>query len=247
VRASPDAELEAVLVLTTLGAPQRRLLARRGRRVEGAQPEPVPTSRASVVRPEPFATREAAEEWAARGAEDERVEEALQVLNRALHAHRVSAYTSHPADLPREAALVVRLGYGDGEAVAAGRYVEARELPSRARRTKRSMEAPEERFAAILAGREATSPAEELVLRARADLDAGRDQEAALGARVALEALLAERAGAGAAAGLEADRGSVGEAANAALRGPLDAGERERLRAAIVRMETALRRRRLGA
>jgi hypothetical protein len=244
VRAAPDAELEAVLVLTTLGAPPRRLLTRRGRHVEEAEPEPVPTSRASVVRPEPFASRDAAEEWAARDAEDERVEEALRVLNRALHAHRVSAYTPHPADLSREAALVVRVGYGDGEAVAAGRYAQARELPSRARRTRRLMEAPEERFAAILAGRTTPSPAEELVLRARADLDAGRDREAALGARVALEALLAEP---GAPAGLESDRGPVGDAANAALRGPLDAATRERLGAAIVRMETELRRRRLEA
>ena len=54
------------------------------------------------------------------------------------------------------------------------------------------MEAPEERFAALLGGRESPLAAEELVLRARADLDAGRPREAALQARVALEALLAE-------------------------------------------------------
>jgi hypothetical protein len=247
VRAAPGAELEAVLVLTTLGAPQRRLLGRRGRGIEEAGPEPVPTSRASVVRPEPFASRDEADSWAARDAEDERVEEALRALNRALHAHRVSAATVHPADLSREAALVVRVGYGDGEAVAAGRYVEARELPRQARRTRRSMEAPDERFAAILAGRETSSPAEELVLRARADLNAGRDREAALGARVALEALLADPAWADAAEGLEAQRGPVGEAANAALRGPLGPEAREPLAAAIMRMEAALRRRRLGA
>ena len=102
------------------------------------------------------------------------------------------------------------------------------------------MEAPEERFAAILAGREAAWPAEELLLRARTDLDAGREREAALGARVALEALLAERPDAG------ADRGAVAAAANAALRGALDDDTRERLDAAIRRMEAAVRRRRLG-
>ena len=62
-----------------------------------------------------------------------------------------------------------------------------------ARRARRSMEAPEERFAALLGGREEVLPAEELVLRARADLNAGRLREAALQARVALEALLAAR------------------------------------------------------
>jgi hypothetical protein len=110
------------------------------------------------------------------------------------------------------------------------------------------MEAPEERFAAILAGRERALPAEELVLRARADLDAGREREAALQARVALESLVAERAGGEAErAGLDADREAVAAAANAALRDPLDGAAREALGAAVARMEAALRRRRLGA
>ena len=77
--------------------------------------------------------------------------------------------------------------------MADGRFAEAWELPPPgARRTRRSMEAPEERFAALLGGRGSPLAAEELVLRARADLDAGRTREAALQARVALEALLAE-------------------------------------------------------
>ena len=54
------------------------------------------------------------------------------------------------------------------------------------------MESPEERYAAILGGRDRGLAGEELVLRARMDLDAGRVREAALQARVALEALLAE-------------------------------------------------------
>ena len=102
------------------------------------------------------------------------------------------------------------------------------------------MEAPDERFAALLGGRERALAAEELVLRARADLDAGRDREAALQARVALESLLAD------GAGLDADREPVA-AANAALRDALDAPARDALAAALARMEAALRRRRLGA
>ena len=87
---------------------------------------------------------------------------------------------------------MVRIGYGSGDEVADGRFGEA--ASSRgpaARRARRSMEAPEERFAALLGGREEVLPAEELVLRARADLNAGRVAEAALQARVAIEALLA--------------------------------------------------------
>ena len=92
-----------------------------------------------------------------------------------------------------ERALVARIGLGDGESVADGRFAEAWELPPPgARRTRRSMEAPEERFAALLGGHASPLAAEELVLRARADVDAGRMREAALQARVALEALLAE-------------------------------------------------------
>jgi hypothetical protein len=58
-----------VLVLTTLGAPERRLLgSRRPREVDRVEPALVPTSRATVVRPDPFdSEREAADWLAARG------------------------------------------------------------------------------------------------------------------------------------------------------------------------------------
>ena len=68
------------------------------------------------------------------------------------------------------------IGYGQRRAGGRGRYGEAFELPrAGARRVKRSMEAPEERFAALLGGRDAR-----LASRGarpagpRADLDAGR-------------------------------------------------------------------------
>jgi len=109
-----------------------------------------------------------------------------------------------------------------------------------ARRVKRSMEAPEERFAALLGAREPQLVAEELVLRARADLNAGRAREAALQARVALEAVIAEL-------GAVADfREAVGAAANAALAGDLDVEELQALTEAVKGMEAALRRHRLG-
>ena len=106
----------------------------------------------------------------------------------------------------------------------------------KARRAKRSMEAPEERFAALLGAREPQLVAEELVLRARADLNAGRPREAALQALVALEAL----------GGLAALREAVGSAANAALAGDLDTASVQALTGAVEEMETALRRHRLG-
>jgi hypothetical protein len=111
------------------------------------------------------------------------------------------------------------------------------------------MEAPDERFAAILGGREAALACEELILRARADADAGRSREAALQARIALESLLAELDALPDArrAALDGDRAAVGRAANAALRGPLDPAEREAVSEAITRMEAALRAHRLDS
>jgi hypothetical protein len=245
VRSEPDAAAEAVLVLGTLGAPERHWLKdRRPREVDAAPPEPVPTSRVTVVHPDPFPSPEAAAAWLGElrrdtGARDAELERALAVLNRALRAQRAAAADPYVADVSAERALVVRIGYGRGEAVADGRFGEAFELPrAGARRVKRSMEAPEERFAAILGGHETPLAAEELVLRARADLDAGRSREAALQARVAIEALLAETG----EDSLEEQREMVIAAARAALADEPVSG----LDGALAAMEALLRRRRLG-
>jgi len=98
---------------------------------------------------------------------------ALVVLARALRAHRVARADPSARDVSPAQALVTRIGYGAGEAVADGRYAQAWELPREHRRTQRSMEAPDERFAALIGAREAVLACEDLVLRARADLDAG--------------------------------------------------------------------------
>jgi hypothetical protein len=236
-----------VLVLTTLGAPKRRRLAgRRARAVEHAEPEAVPTARATVVRPNPFASREAATAWLAAQRGDEEtanteLQHAIGVVNQALRAQRAATADPYAADVSVERSLVTRVGYGHGDVVADGRFGEAFELPRAARRrVKRSMEAPEERFAALLGGRERALVAEELVLRARSDLDAGRPREAALQARVALEALLAELPG----AALSEWREPMSEAANAAIKGE---PERAGLEQAVQAMEAALRRHRLRA
>ena len=249
VRAGPEGSLDAVLMLGTLGAPERRRMrGRRARPVEEAEPEPVPTSRATAVRPEPFASREEAGAWldelrADDSAMSEELERGLRVLNRALRAHRAATADPWLGEVSAERALVARIGYGRGEAVAEGRYDEAVELPrAGTRRVKRSMEAPEERFAALLGARSEALVGEELVLRARADLAACRPREAALQARVALEALLAELPGAEALGEL---RGAVAEAAGAALRGELGEAETTSIEEAVLAMEAALRRHRL--
>jgi hypothetical protein len=243
VRPSADALVEAVLVLNTLAAPERRRLSgRRPKAVDEAEPEPVPTTRATVVRAAPFPSEDDAAAWLSSADLEEETTAAVGVINRALRAQRAAAADPYVSEISAERALVVRIGYGRGEEVAEGRFGEAVELPRPgSRRPRRSMEAPEERFAMLLSGRAEALPAEELVLRARADLDAGRPVEAALQARVAIEALLAS---------VDSDdvavhREAVADAANAGLRGGV--GEQiGALEEAVAAMEQALKRRRLS-
>jgi hypothetical protein len=242
---SPDAKPERVIVLRTLGAAQRRRLrGKRGRPIADAEAEPVPTSRATLVRPEPFDSEEEADRWLEglrrdpHGADAE-VADAARELNALMRAHRAAAADPYARDVDADQALVVRVGYGAGDDVADGRFAAAFELPRRPARARRADRlAPQERLAAVLGGRDQLLACEELVLRARADLDAGRQREAALQARIALEAVLAELGG----EELPIDRGAVGEAANVALREELP----ERLAVAVADavglMETALRR-----
>jgi hypothetical protein len=250
MRPGPDAEPDRILVLATLGAPERRFLGgRRGRQVERAEPEPVPTSRATVIHAEPV---DSPQGWldslrSGRDAAEAEVDAAVRRLNDAIRAHRLAAADAGARDVTAAQALAVRIGYGEGDAVADGRFADAWELPGERRKTKRSMAAPEERFAALVGGRTTPLAGEELVLRARADLDAGRPREAALQARIALEALLAELSGGPAdpRPALAEFRGDVGEAANAALRGDPSPALQARVEEAVARMEAALKRLRL--
>jgi hypothetical protein len=109
---------------------------------------------------------------------------------------------------------------------------------------------PQARLAAVLNGREQALACEELTLRARLDVDHGRDREAALQVLVALDAALAELARDPTApvlaqrlTELRELREGVGAAAQAALAGQLDASEREVAVFALARIEAALRAR----
>ena len=164
---------------------------------------------------------------------------------------------SHGGRAAPAGATVARVGYGTGEQVADGRFDAATELPppsprSRIRRRADAL-APDERVAAVLGRREDLMACEELVLRARADVEADRPREAALQTRIALEAALAELGRADAEAHLsedleilEADRTPVARAANEALAADPSADMQQAVADAVDHMETALRRRRLG-
>ena len=243
-----------ILVLSTLGARQRRLL--RGRRAKDAapepEPEPVPTSRVTLIGAEPVAGEEAGRAWLAGADLEHELAGAVETLNGVLHAHRVAAADPHARDVAREQALVARVGLGDGEQVVHGRWAAARELPvpHGGRRSRSAALRPQERLAAILGTRDVALACEELTLRARLDVDRGRHREAAFQLRVALEAAIAELAPwadrPGMAERLEAlhaERGAVGAAANAALQGGLDDAAIAGVTHALERIEAALRAR----
>jgi hypothetical protein len=210
---------------------------------------------------EPFERPEEAESWLNATVESEQaidalVEEGIGLLNRALFAQAAAAADPHLGELSPSSAIVVRLGYGSGEEVAAGRYTAARRVDAResgSRRARRAEELrPQERVAAVLGGRERVDACEPLLLRARADLDAGRLREAALQLRVALEALLVELDGALSDAGhrrdmaeLRARQGEAGAAASAATAGDLPAEAGRQVGELLEICERVLRRRRI--
>jgi hypothetical protein len=200
VRAAEDAEARAVIVLRTIGAPQRRLLRRRRPRAvtTAADAVPVPTARATVVRAKPFESADEAEGWLAamrgdRDLVDAEVDWGVREVNGLLRAQRAAATDPFVRDITGTSAHVIRVGYGSGDRVADGRFDAAFEVPPATHRRRRAERlAPEERLAGIIGGREPLLAADELVLRARADLAAGRPREAALQARIALECVLEE-------------------------------------------------------
>jgi hypothetical protein len=255
----PEADLVThVAVLQTLGAaPRARRLSRSRARPAPSDPEPatVTVARATMIEVRrPLGGAQDGGIWLRDAGEGE-LAEGLRALHRVLDAFRVVAADPHQAPIARDGLLAARLGWGSGEQVADGRYSEARELPPPpvARGRRRTL-APQARLAAILGGREAVLACEELVLRARADLDAGRTREAALQALIALDAGLAELA-AELAKGprapalaerldeLRGQREPTGAAAQAALTGVPDAAALRDVELTVNRLEAALRAR----
>ncbi len=249
-----DADPTHVLVLRPLAATQRHLLGRRRKATEAPPapgPAPVESSRVTIVDVgEPLADDAAAAVWLERAGEAELAVD-LEVLNRALHAFRLVMADPYVREVRREQALVARIGYGAGEQVAEGMWTRARELvPGEPRTHRTRVLHPQARLAAILSGREPALACEELTLRARLDLDAGRDREAALQLLVALDAALAELPGDPTAGALQERleelrglRDSVRVAAQSALAGPVGPTDRDAVAHVLGRIEAALRAR----
>jgi hypothetical protein len=252
--ANPDGAPTHVIVFATLGAPERRrLAARRKRRDAEPEPEPTPvsTGRATIIDVgQPLTDPEQARTWLQAAGEGE-LAAGLVVLNRALHAFRLVTADPYLHPVGRQQTLVARVGFGAGEQVADGLWTDARELLLAEGWQRRSRVLhPQARLAAVLGARELPLACEELALRARLDLDHGREREAALQLLVALDAALAELAADPNAAELAArltelrsQRDPVAVAAQSALGGPLDDAERETVTFTLSRIDAALRAR----
>jgi BMFP domain-containing protein YqiC len=256
---------EQVLVLETLGAPPpSRRRRRRPREADPAStPATLPLTRVTSVRAfEPFDGEEPANLWLAEAVASEEsidrvVADGIGVLNQALHAHAVASGDPSVQILNPQRAVMVRLGYGSGEEVAAGDYAAAREVDMRGgssspRRQRAEELRPQERLAAVLGGREQFDACETLLLRARADLNANRNREAALQLRVGLEALVAELPGTVSDPGHDDDmatlasrRHEAGTLANTALASDLDSTQLKTLHELLAICERILRRRRV--
>ncbi len=215
MRAHEDADPERVVVLTTLGA-QRRAPARGQllsaatrskprRRPAPPEPEPTPvaTARATLVDPVSVSAERQAKAWLSELDGEHEIEAAASALNRVLHFHRIAAADPYVHEISPDQALVIRAGWGEGEQVADGLWLAARELawrgPAGVRRKRIGDRAaalrPQERMAELLGARGSTLLCEELVLRARVDLDNGRAAHAAIELQDAYAAALGELPG----------------------------------------------------
>jgi hypothetical protein len=277
LRRGADTEPERVVVLGTLGAARsspgaaasarRRgtsMLSRSRRRGLGstAAPDPasVPTARVTIVDPVSLSAEHQARAWLADIDGEREVTAATAVINRVLHAHRIASADPYTHEVSPEQALVIRAGWGEGEQVAYGQWLHAQELiwsaierrASRRRRRSRGRTAalrPQERVAVLLGGRGAALMCEELVLRARLDLDHARSAHAAIELDRAFAAALAELPAenrqdlAIRIAELQQLRAGVTEQGRVALPGAEGTPDEDVVRHGLERLEAALRAR----
>lgn len=265
LRGEADGKPERVVVLdrmsarkrthdgpTTGAARYRGLAARRRPQVEPEpDPETVVVTRATVIDPVSVSAESQARAWLGDIDAEREAGAAAGTLNRMLAAQRIATADPYLREVSPAQALVIRAGWGEGEQVAYGRWLHARELrlSDRRARGRAGVLRPQERLAAFLATRQRPLLCEELALRARLDLDEGRP---------ALAAIELERAYAAALVELSAEERpelkerlnelaqlnpAVVQAAGAALSGESARPDADAAAHALGRLEAALRAR----
>jgi hypothetical protein len=187
VREPGSTEVQRVIVLATVSAqpPADRQRSRRdSQQSPEAEPAHVPLTRATLVAAQSLADEAAAQVWLEAIDAEQEIDSAFEALNRLLAAHRIAAADPYAHEVAPPQALALRAGFGHGEQVADGRWLQARELhlprPPRWRRGRRAaILRSQERLANLLSSQRGALLCEELALRARLDLDFGRLAHAA--------------------------------------------------------------------
>lgn len=188
-----------VLAITVEGAPSakpQRIRRRAREHDEQDEVPPVPLLLATFIRgTRPLDKKEADAQLLDIAADEDRqqqwVQDALAVLNRAIRAYRHGARDPYVTEVAPRDARAVRIGYGTTEGLPHGRFTRAAVLPPplRGKPSKAEKLVPAETTADALAGRIVLLEGEDVLLRAFADLDHGRTRAALLQVRAAMHLL----------------------------------------------------------
>jgi hypothetical protein len=216
----------------------------------------------TVIRADqPFESESAAEDWLDRLDDSdftgEILDDGVATLDRARSVHAASA--ALPFGTPTEigAILAARIGYGEGEQVASGRFLEALDVDARGgtaekRRERLARTGSLARSAAILGGRETVTACELMVPRIRMDLETGNDAAARLAIAGAVGATVSELEFALDDEGHEKDLDrleellpGLREVSERAEAGTTDPGDLPRVEEALDVAERVIRRRRI--
>lgn len=185
------------------GLPPARRRRRRPRKatVTEASVE-VTISVVTVIRADqPFSGESEAEAWLDRLDDSDYTGELLGDAVGALDRVRAADASSRgiPFGTPTDigSILAARIGYGEGDQVASGRFLEALDVDARGgtrekRRERLARTGPLARTAAVLGGRETSTACEVMVPRIRMDLEVGNDAAGRLAIASAIGATISE-------------------------------------------------------
>lgn len=149
----------------------------------------------------PFASEGEAADWLEGVAEGESTDallaEVLSALDRALAAEAAATGHAYAAAIRVDDLIGSKIGYGDGDRLSDGLYLQALEIDARGgtaspRRERLNRTRPLARIAAIIGETDTAHACEFLIPRVRSDLDGGRMMSAALTIEVAVRSTIRE-------------------------------------------------------
>jgi hypothetical protein len=222
----------------------------------------VTVSVVTVIRADqPFDSDAAAEGWLGQLEDSEftgeLLDDAISTLDRARAADAAAGGTPFGTPTAIGSLLAARIGYGDGDQVASGRFLEAWDVDARGgsgsrRRERMARTGSLARMAAIVGGRDEAAACEVLIPRVRLDLNTGNLAAACLAAGPAFTATVAELEFAVDDPGHEQDLDrleellpELGAVSERAASGSLDPDDRRKVEAALEVAERVIRRRRI--